>query len=279
MSNESAVSTRQATPAITDTTPSSARQADKPWLALYTTALPLFGVATAWHLPAGWNYVGVVLTLTAFLAALGVSITGSPLGVLINERNLMSLSRLQAATWTLIVLSGYLTLAIVRVRDGISPPLDIAIPQELWWAMGIATTSLLGTPLLLTNKRSKTPDPRAVDNTAVQLAESPQDIQAQSQGALYANKDIHDARLADMFQGDEVGNTAQLDLAKVQMFYFTLIAAVSYFVSVATLVSSGKPGSVSSLPALSEGFIALLAISHGGYLVSKTTDHSNSKPA
>ncbi|WP_426735351.1 hypothetical protein [Myxococcus faecalis] len=94
------------------------------------------------------------------------------------------------------------------------------------------------TPLLLTNKRSKTPNPPAVDNTA-----------------------------------------AQLDLAKVQMFYFTLIAAVSYFVSLATLLASSKPGSVSSLPALSQGFIALLAISHGGYLVSKTTDHSNSKPA
>ncbi|GEN06837.1 hypothetical protein MFU01_18740 [Myxococcus fulvus] len=263
-------------PRVSDT-PASVQQANKPWLAYFTTALPLASVAAAWHLPAGWNFIGVALALTAFLAALGVTITGSPLGVLINERNLMSLSRLQAATWTVIVLSGYLTLAILRVRDGISPPLDIAIPQELWWAMGISTTSLLGTPLLLTNKRSKTPDSRVVDNTAAQLAESPEDIQSQSQGALYANKDIHDARLADMFQGDEVGNTAQLDLAKVQMFYFTVIAAVSYFVSLATLLQ--KPGSVSSLPALSQGFIALLAISHGGYLVSKTTDHSNSKPA
>ncbi|AKF83948.1 hypothetical protein MFUL124B02_39125 [Myxococcus fulvus 124B02] len=276
MSNDSAVSTSPATPAVTDTS-SAAQRTDKPWLAYFTTALPLASVAAAWLLPAGWNYIGVVATLTAFLAALGATITGSPLGVLINERNLMSLSRLQAATWTVIVLSGYLTLAILRVRDGISPPLDIAIPQELWWAMGISTTSLLGTPLLLTNKRSKTPDSRAVDNTAAQLAESPEDIQSQSQGALYANKDIHDARLADMFQGDEVGNTAQLDLAKVQMFYFTVIAAVSYFVSLATLLQ--KPGSVSSLPALSQGFIALLAISHGGYLVSKTTDHSNSKPS
>ncbi|MBZ4396432.1 hypothetical protein OWM54_25545 [Myxococcus sp. MISCRS1] len=46
-----------------------------------------------------------------------------------------------------------------------------------------------------------------------------------------------------------------------------------------SICASSKPGSVAELPALSQGFIALLAISHGGYLVSKTTDHSNSKPA
>jgi hypothetical protein len=31
-----------------------------------------------------------------------------------------------------------------------------------------------------------------------------------------------------MFQGDEVGDTAYVDVSKVQMFYFTVIAIIAY---------------------------------------------------
>lgn len=243
---------------------------------MLTTALPLLSVAAAWFVAPGWSYLAASAVLLAFLAVLGQSLTGTPFGVLISERNIMSLSRFQAATWTVIVIAGYLTMVIARVKTNTPDAVNVAIPQELWWAMGIASTSLLGTPLLLNGKRARTPDARLVDATAAQLAEKPADINAQRQGALFANKDIHDARISDMFQGDEVGNTAQIDLAKVQMFYFTAIAAVSYFVDISMAI---RRGSITSLPELSEGLVALLAISHGGYLVSKTTDHSNSKPS
>ncbi|WP_217442010.1 MULTISPECIES: hypothetical protein [unclassified Myxococcus] len=245
-------------------------------LLMLTTALPLLSLAAAWFVAPGWSYIAASAVLLAFLAVLGQSITGTPFGVLISERNIMSLSRFQAVTWTVVVVAGYLTMVIARVKANTPNAVDVAIPQELWWAMGIASTSMLGTPLLLSGKRSKTPDARAVDATAAQLAETPSEINAQRQGALYANKGIQDARISDMFQGDEVGNTAQIDLAKVQMFYFTAIAAVSYFVDISMAI---QRGSLTSLPELSEGLVALLAISHGGYLVSKTTDHSNSKPA
>ncbi|WP_217443374.1 hypothetical protein [Myxococcus sp. CA051A] len=245
-------------------------------LLMLTTALPLLSLAAAWFVAPGWSYIAASAVLLAFLAVLGQSITGTPFGVLISERNIMSLSRFQAVTWTVVVVAGYLTMVIARVKANTPNAVDVAIPQELWWAMGIASTSMLGTPLLLSGKRSKTPDARAVDATAAQLAEPPSEINAQRQGALYANKGIQDARISDMFQGDEVGNTAQIDLAKVQMFYFTAIAAVSYFVDISMAI---QRGSLTSLPELSEGLVALLAISHGGYLVSKTTDHSNSKPA
>ncbi|NVJ27075.1 MULTISPECIES: hypothetical protein [Myxococcus] len=246
-------------------------------LMMLTTALPLLSLAAAWFVAPGWGYIATSLVLLAFIAVLGQSITGTPFGVLISERNSMSLSRFQAVTWTVVVVSGYLAMVIARVKTGTPNAVDVAIPQELWWAMGISSTSLLGTPLLLSGKRSKTPDAKVVDATAAQLAETSDEINAQRQGALYANKGIQDARISDMFQGDEVGNTAQIDIAKVQMFFFTAIASVSYFVDIAMSLRRG--GSLTSLPELSEGLVALLAISHGGYLVSKTTDHSNSKPS
>ncbi|RKH10383.1 hypothetical protein D7V97_13870 [Corallococcus sp. CA053C] len=245
-------------------------------LVFLTGALPLVVLATSWFVAPGWSYVATTGALAMFLFVLGQTISGTPFGVLVNERNLMSLSRVQAVMWTVLVMGGYLTMAISRVKAGTPNSVDITIPQELWLAMGISTTSLLGTPLILSGKRTRTPDEKLVRNTSAQLSEDMQDIAQNRHGTLYANKSLQDARVADLFQGDEVGNTAYVDLAKVQMFYFTLIAGVSYFVDVAMAVMAGKTG---SLPPLSQGFVALLAISHGGYLLGKAGDHSNSKPA
>ncbi len=244
-------------------------------LVFLTGALPLIVLATSWFVAPGWSYVATTGALALFLLVLGQAISGTPFGVLVNERNMMSLSRVQAVVWTVIVVGGYLTMAISRVKAGTPDAVAIGIPQELWLAMGISTTSLLGTPLILNAKRTRKPDDKMMQNTSVQLAEDMKDIEQNSQGTLYANTSIQDARVSDMFQGDEVGNTAHIDLAKVQMFYFTLIAAVSYFMDVASAVMAGNTG---GLPPLSQGFVALLAISHGGYLLGKANDHSNSKP-
>ncbi|QSQ23696.1 hypothetical protein JY651_01545 [Pyxidicoccus parkwayensis] len=245
-------------------------------LLLLTGALPLVVLATSWFVTPGWSYVATTGALALFLLVLGQSISGTPFGVLINERNLMSLSRVQAAIWTVVVMGGYLTMAISRVKAGTTDAVDVGIPQELWLAMGISTTSLLGTPLILGAKRSRKPDEKMMQNTSTLLNERMDEMNQTSQGTLYANKSLQEARVSDIFQGDEVGNTAHVDLAKVQMFYFTLIAAVSYFMDVAGAVMAGKTG---GLPPLSQGFVALLAISHGGYLLGKANDHSNSRPA
>ncbi|WP_426754318.1 hypothetical protein [Myxococcus sp. Y35] len=244
-------------------------------LAVLTTAMPLAVLATNWYLPPGWNLVGTMAVLTGFLLVLGKAISGVPLALLISERNLMSLSRFQALVWTVVVMGGYLTMTLTRVKTGGQSAVGVTIPQELWIAMGISTTSLLGTPLVLGGKRARSPDEKLVQNTSVQLAEPTTDIDAHRQGVLYANPDMTDARVADMFQGDEVGNTAHIDLAKVQMFYFTLIAAMGYFMEVAKAVLGGA---TDKMPEVSEGMLALLAISHGGYLLGKAGDHSNSKP-
>lgn len=251
-------------------------QQDNSRLLFLTGALPLVVLAASWFVAPGWSYVATTGALFMFLVALGQSISGTPFGVLINERNLMSLSRVQAALWTVIVVGGYLAMAISRVKAGTPNAVDIGVPRELWLAMGISTTSLLGTPLILNGKRARKPDEKLMQSTSTQLNERMDEISQTSQGTLYANKNMQDARISDLFQGDEVGNTAHVDLAKVQMFYFTLIASVSYFMEVASAVMDGKTG---TLPALSQGFVALLAISHGGYLLGKANDHSNSKPA
>lgn len=264
--------------AVAGLAPVASRKLNIP-LALSLFALPVAVFAAAWLVAPGWNFVLASVALTGFLLVLGLSISGTPFGVLINERNLMSLSQMQAAVWTVVVLAGYLTTVVARIHAGVPNAAEVAIPEELWLLMGISASSLVGTPLILSTKKSKTPDDKLVKTTADQLKEDVKEVEANKQGSLYANTDIADARFADMFQGDEIANTAHVDLAKVQMFYFTLISVVVYVVLVTRglVAAQGKAEALSSLPQLSEGLIALLAISHGGYLASKMGDRSNSK--
>src|SRR5262249_26045592 len=71
-------------------------------------------VATIRLEPArGWLLVGATMTL--YLLFLGRWIVGRPLGVLINERNLMSLSRFQMIAWTVLLLSAFVVIALKRL--------------------------------------------------------------------------------------------------------------------------------------------------------------------
>ena len=209
---------------------------------------------------------------------LGVTITRTPLGILINERNLMSLSRFQMACWTIAVLGAYFTFAIARIKAQVPDPLSIQIDWHLWTLMGISITSLVGTPLILSTKMGKEPDDAALEKASRLVEESKKLIQANREGTLYANTNIKDARFSDMFQGDEINNTAQIDLAKVQMFYFSVIAIVSFLVFVFRVISTAN-ANLAELPLLPDGLIALVGISNAGYLTSKSIDHTKVKPS
>jgi hypothetical protein len=217
------------------------------------------------------SYLLVLAAFVVFCMFLGRWISGRPLGIFIGDRNLMSLSRFQMVLWTILILSAYLTMCLQRVHHGISDPLAIGMDWHLWALMGISTASLIGSPLLLGNKTQKEADPDAVKKAAAQLKENEGEIQQNSAGTLYANSSINDASFADIFQGDEISNTAYIDVAKVQMFFFTLVSLLVYGTA---LFQMFKGTNYSAMPNLSDGLIALLGISHSGYLMSKTADHT-----
>jgi len=258
-------------------------------------------IVAGWWAPPAASYILIVLLMLAVMLVLGLAITKRAFGVLINERNVMSLSRFQMALWTIIILAAYFSFACVRIHawktgafnnhqvitqpldpkaplpDGalvIIDPLNIRMDWHLWALLGISTTSLIGTPLILSTKKDDKPDPSAARKAAPLTGEKPEEIENNKQGVLYANATIGDARMTDMFQGDELINTAQIDLAKVQMFYFTIIAALCFFVLVLQQLVKADTD-LSALPVLSDGLIAVLGISHAGYLTSKTVTHTN----
>ena len=143
------------------------------------------------YLPPRWGWFVVATSMVVYLPFLGKWISGRPLGILISERNLMSLSRFQMTAWTVLLPSSFFAIALKRLHvlasSHAARTLSISVDWRLWALIGISATSVVGTPLLLSSKTGQPADPKVVDN------EPAQDIQVSSQGKLYSNASVNDA--------------------------------------------------------------------------------------
>ncbi len=224
-----------------------------------------------------WVWLSIVGLLVAFAVVVGHGITGLWHGLLIDERNKLSLSRLQMFLWTLVVLSGFITAALSNLAADQVDPLAITISSELWLLMGIGTTSLVASPLIKSSKRARLADRDEVKDTFGLLSNQGVDIgRIAAKGQIVVNAALEDARWSDLFTGEETGNAGRLDLAKVQMFYFTLTLVLAYTVALGAMFL-GDMSRVATFPDLGQGVVALMAISHAGYLVSKAVPHSQAR--
>lgn len=221
-----------------------------------------------------WIWVAIFLVIFVSVLVIGHGITGYWKGVLIDEDNRVSLSRFQMACWTIVVLSTFMTAAFINIANNACGPggvLAIRVPEALWILMGISTTSLVGSPLLKSSKKDKAFSTDRFLHTLTfssLRAKGFDDSRVGNVGFIVVNKSSRDANFADMFRGEEVSNAANLDLSKIQMFYFTIIILVAYVGCVVTTFSHSAL-CIDKLPGLSESMMALLGISHAGFLTSK----------
>ena len=303
-----------------------------------------------------------MLLMGTFTGIVADGITDRSMGILVDERNRMSLSRLQMALWSLLTLSAFLAAAISNIRSDAADPLNIVIPEAVWMLMGISTTSLVGSPLVLSAKRAnpQVPAPPATPHTpttttpgtpatttqdtptTTPLLEAPtttatatttatpapppiattptrkpipvglasvlrtqgeNPTQMSVDGTVVVKHSIFDANWADLFKGDEVGDVATLDLAKIQMFFFTLVLVLSYaialgakFVAIdaarrnpAPEIAAAAPPSpdktpprdprlFDQFPPLDLGFVTILGISNAGFLVNRAIPRDQAPP-
>lgn len=286
-----------------------------------------------------WIWIILLALFVLMTLLLSRTFTRRWLGILIDDRNKYSLSRLQMILWTLIILSSFMASVLANVQlnllvlvsgaveeqkvlyvpsgwlvsdvlrlagvlvydeetrtdsaipgvdlsqinlaeplkdgqviyvpregeglplpdtlstedtDTVTPttPLSVEIPSEVWILLGISTTSLVASPL----------------------------IKGQKSEVIVKNQAASEAKLADLFSGEESGNFNLLDLAKVQLIYFTLIVIGTYMIAVANLFLNTQTA-IGSLPALDGGVVALLGVSHAGYLSNKAVPRSSSASA
>jgi hypothetical protein len=191
----------------------------------------------------------IAALMGAFAAVAGHGVTGLARGVLIDDRHRLSLSRLQMLLWTVLVLSAYMAAALANIGREAASPLTVEIPSELWLAMGISTASLVAAPAALAYKQKRRP------------------------GQLEALPDPADSHVSDLFRGEEVTDYDHLDLGKVQMFLFTVVVVLGYGLGLGNMFDETK-GVFTTLPAIDDAVVTLLAISHAGYLTKKAVPTS-----
>jgi hypothetical protein len=212
----------------------------------------------------------IMVLLGACCVVIGLGTTGLWRGLLIDSRNRMSLSRLQLLLWTVLVLSAFLTVAMFNIReDPMADPLNIKVPAQVWGLLGISTTSFVTAATIKSQKKNLEVTREAKDKTTAALENVGDNSNklADPQGALVAYEQPENASVSDLFKGDEVISAAYFDLGKVQVFLFTLIVVFAYAAEVGAMLYSTRV--ISALPELSTGIVALLGISHAGYLTAK----------
>jgi hypothetical protein len=231
---------------------------------LIVVAIVLIGVLMTKDNRA-FAWVLTLVLMLFFIAMAGKSITGLWLGALIDKRNKISLSRLQMILWTIIVLSAFLTVALYSVATGAANPLMVEIPTQLWMLIGISTTSLVGSALVKGNNMQRNPTTKAGKKMVKE------DVEAGRQqivGVVGTNDNPANAKWGDMFKDEGVINRDNLDLSKIQMFFFTIVLFIAYAAALWQLFDGS--GVVTRLPEVSKEMNVLLGISHAGYLTTKT---------
>ena len=228
---------------------------------------PISDLATTWY----W----IMLVMVAFVLMLSYFVTGDLFfGWMINEQNRMSLSRFQAFLWTIVILSAYVTAVFANLRFGFTQEgLAIAIPRDLWLAMGISVTALVGSGLILEEKKKKLPQQPEM------MAMEPRD------GVLNVEEK---PSLLNLITGEELANRDKIDLTRLQSLLFTFILVGVYMASLSAMFSElvtvtpdvqdiAQNFPITSFPELGSSAIALLGISQAGYLVAKAVDKQPSQ--
>lgn len=194
-----------------------------------------------------WLIVLVIMLL--LFVGIGVWITGRPLGILIDSRRRISLSRFQLITWSWLILSAIFAVAIANQTS------NIVIAPDIWALMGISLGSTAGAIIIKGTQAAKQPKGKKTP-----------------MGLLYRESDSKKAALSDMFKGEEITDYNYVDITKVQMFFFTVAILLSYawtLWSVFGTLRGQTPLSKIDFPELSDGLVVLIGISHAGYLTAK----------
>jgi hypothetical protein len=222
--------------------------------------------------PVAWAAVLVLQIM--FCVGLGVAVNGRPSGLLIDDRNRVSLARFQAMAWSILVLSALLTLAFFRVQSGEVNALAITVPKQLLAAMGMSAATYASSSALLNLKAVAPASADVVARTATRLGDG--NVGVAAEGGLFVRGDPARARWLDMFRCENIVDAATPDLSKVQQFLCTVVVLVAYGASVWSAFSRISAHGVappSGLPELGANLLWLIGLSHAGYLVSKVAPH------
>ncbi|MEY5098466.1 MAG: hypothetical protein RJA36_1185 [Pseudomonadota bacterium] len=215
--------------------------------------------------------------LIGLFVATGITIRGRALGVLVDERNRYSLSRLQMSLWTVLVLATlYTTLMANVVRGGADQALVLDLDYNLVVLMGFSIASLVAAPMALSRRADQTADTQDITKSSTEL-QAKQGLKSPpvSAGRVMVKAHPQDARLADLIRGEDVANATVVDLPRLQMLLITAVVIVAYGAAVGHQLATDD-WVMHALVELKPTLTLLVLVSHVGYITGKLIPSSGS---
>src|SRR5262245_40216968 len=233
-------------------------------------------VCGAWIYARGQNqanyqihaqYVVVMLVLLVFCAIAGRWLMNTRRfdGILIDERNRISLSRFQWVMWLALILGGYFTAALWNIANGAGAPL---IQQDLLVLLGLSSGSAVTSGLIVEAKKHAvaTPDARV----AADAPPKPTGARAASIGELDMNMAPREASWAELYLGEEAADRSTIDISRLQQMIITVLLGITYVVLQWQALVKVKDGAL-AMPTFDDksSFLWLLGLSHAAYIAYK----------
>ncbi|HDR2792922.1 MULTISPECIES: hypothetical protein [Enterobacter] len=224
-----------------------------------------------------------LVMMIIFSMSVGYAINGRLNGIFIDYRNRLSLSKLQALCWSMLILSALYTAALLRIENEVTDPLEITLNTPLLTIMGISLASLAAAPAILNAKADNNVTAQAAQQVSQAINKPVEDIIPA--GKIFSFSSAELASWLDLFRGEENTNAGSADLGKIQQFVITfiLLAVYAYFLWHSffpyALPKNPDANWLKTLPPVSDSMSWLLGISHAGYLAYKAAPHGESSTA
>jgi hypothetical protein len=222
-----------------------------------------------------------MVSMAILMLAAGLAWKGLWFGVLVDERNRISMSRVQQVAWTILLLSGVIVMAwfnaaLMGGPDAANAGFELfpSMVGQLWAALGInlAVTPILSSAIL----DSKAAPQQGQTQLGLRSFVRP--------AALDTNPSPSEYSWLDLVTGETTDTENQLDVGRIQHLVISGGLLTTYFMaligwldhipgSAVTDAIANHKALFADMPGVGSGtFVGLLAVSHAGYLAFKARD-------
>jgi len=232
----------------------------------------LLGACAVWiaksadHSYTRLQWVCVVAIFVALSLFAGFLVNGRLAGILIDDRNRMSLERVQWVAWLIVLLSAYFVQAIWDVATSAGFP---QMQMQLFGLLGIVSGSPVVSNLIVDSKKRTPVSPTAMANIQATQPLATGDAPGQK-GLMDLNHNVDEANWADLYLGEEAANRYVVDVSRLQKLIITILLVFGYVVLLWNTFDPSGAGAF-AMPDVNNEFLGLLGVSHGAYLASKAT--------
>lgn len=220
-----------------------------------------------------WPWFAVMAILVGMSMYAGCMINGRIDGILIDDRNRISLSRFQWVMWLVILLGGYFVEAVWNAAHFVDFP---TMDPRLYVLLGIVSGTAVASNLIVENKKT----PGAAREIAHALPGGPAAAPAGApavvaglgpdpvQGAMDVNASPADASWSELFMGEQAANRYVVDISRLQKLIITVLLGIAYLTWLCNDLTDPKAAGM-NMPSITDTFVWLLGLSNGAYLAAK----------